>query len=276
MTEQTYLTLNDGNKIPQVGLGVWQVESDVSTYSVETALKAGYRHIDTAAAYKNEVGVGAGIRAANVARPDLYLTTKLWNEQQGYDETIKALDESLDRLQLEYVDLFLIHWPSPHRGLYIDSWRALVELQKNGKARSIGVSNFEPEHLARIIDATGVTPAINQIELHPRFQQRRLREYDRDLGILTQSWSPLGQGQLLTDATVETIARKHGKTAAQVIIRWHVENGLVVIPKSVNANRIAENVNVFDFALDAEDMSRLEKLDSTEGRIGPNPLTATF
>ncbi len=276
MTEQTYLTLNDGNKIPQFGLWVWQVESDAATYSVEDGPQGRiptHRHRGSLQERRGRRRgyPRGGSRSTRPLRDD-----KALERAAGLWRNAHCLGRSLDRLQLEYVDLFLIHWPSPHRGLYVDSWRALVELQKNGKARSIGVSNFEPEHLARIIDATGVTPAINQIELHPRFQQRRLRDYNRDLGILTQSWSPLGQGQLLTDATIETIAQKHGKTAAQVIIRWHVENGLVVIPKSVNANRIAENFDVFDFALDAEDMSRLEKLDSTEGRIGPNPLTATF
>ena len=244
--------------------------------AVQAALEAGYRHIDTAAAYENEEGVGKGIHASGVARDEIFLTTKVRNDDQGYDSTLKALDASLKRLGQDYVDLYLIHWPSPRRGLYVDTWRALIKAQEDGRVRSIGVSNFAAEHLDRIIDETGVTPVLNQIELHPRFQQKRLREVHAQRGIKTQSWSPLGQGQLLSDPVIARIAAKHGRTPAQTIIRWHIDNGLIVIPKSVTPGRIVENFNVFDFALDAEDIAAVAGLDDPSGRIGSDPMTATF
>jgi 2,5-diketo-D-gluconate reductase A len=241
---------------------------------VKTALQAGYRAVDTAAIYKNEDGVGEGLRGA--AGDDIFLTTKLWNEDQGFDSALKAFDVSLKRLGREQVDLYLIHWASPWRGLYLDSWRALVRLKEEGRARSIGVSNFEPEHLERIIGETGVVPAVNQIELHPNFQQAALRAFHDKHGIRTQSWSPLGQGKQLADPTVAKVAVKHRKTPAQVIIRWHLDNGLIVIPKSVTPSRIRENIQVFDFALDAEDLETLATLDRADGRIGPHPSAVTF
>lgn len=276
MSSQPTIKLNDGRVIPQLGLGVWQTPDDVAAPVVQTALEAGYRSVDTAAIYGNEKGVGKGLEASGVARDQVFVTTKLWNDRQGYDSALTALDKSLGRLGLDHVDLYLIHWPAPSKGLFIDSWKALIQAQKDGKAKSIGVSNFAVEHLERIIEATGVTPAVNQIELHPRFQQAQLRALHKTLGIATESWSPLGQGKLLQDPTLAAIARKHGKSAAQVVIRWHLDSGLIVIPKSVNADRIRQNIDVFDFTLDADDLAQIGKLDTAEGRIGPDPLKADF
>ncbi|MET0482308.1 MAG: aldo/keto reductase [Aestuariivirgaceae bacterium] len=276
MTDQTHITFNDGSRIPQVGLGVWRTPNDVAVTAVKAALDAGYRHVDTAAVYENEEGVGRGLIAAGLPRDQVYVTTKVWNEDQGYDRALKALDASLARLQLDHVDLYLIHWPSPHRRAYVETWKALIQAKKDGKAKAIGVSNFEVEHLDRIIGETGVTPVLNQVELHPRHQQKALREAHAARGIKTESWSPLGQGQLLADPTIGRIAAKHGKTPAQTIIRWHIDNDLIVIPKSVTPSRIVENFDVFGFALDAEDLAAIAKLDDKAGRIGPNPLTAAF
>ena len=274
--QQPHVTLNDGRTMPQFGLGVWRTPKDDAAPVVRTALEAGYRSIDTAAAYANERGVGQGIASAELGGEAVFLTTKLWNDNQGYDAALTAFDKSLDRLGLEAVDLYLIHWPAPKKNLYLDTWRAFVRIQQEGRARSIGVSNFEPEHLQRLIDETGVTPAVNQIELHPSFQQRRLRAFHAEHGIRTESWSPLGQGQELEDPVVGEIARKHGKTPAQVIIRWHLDNDLIVIPKSVTPSRIRENIGMFDFKLDAGDLDRLAALDSADGRIGPDPNKADF
>lgn len=270
------VTLNDGNTIPQLGFGVWQVPDDVTADVVGTAIAAGYRSIDTAVVYENEAGVGAALNSSPVSREQLFITTKVWNSQQGYDKTLRAFDKSLARLGLDYLDLYLIHWPKPSQDLYADTWRALVELKRQGRLRSIGVSNFNSEHLQRIIDDSGVVPAVNQVELHPRFQQKSLREFHQRHGIATESWSPLGQGQLLDDATIQALAQKHGRTPAQVIVRWHLDSGLIVIPKSVTPARIRENFNVFDFKLDADDMRQLAALDSADGRIGPDPLTMDF
>jgi len=275
MTEQPTLLLNDGARMPQFGLGVWQTPPEQAAEVVKAAVEAGYRSVDTAAAYRNERGVGEGLDASEAGR-QVFLTTKLWNENQGYDATIKAFEASLGRLGRETLDLYLIHWPSPHRGLYVESWKALVKLKADGRAKSIGVSNFQPEHLERIVGETGVAPAVNQVELHPRFQQTALREVHARLGVATESWSPLGQGQLLSDPAIAAIAAKHGKTAAQVVIRWHLDSGLIVIPKSVTPSRIRENAQVFDFRLDAEDLAAIATLDDPAGRIGPNPDTATF
>ena len=273
---QPRIAFHDGNTIPQVGLGVWQTPDDVAVEVVRTALGAGYRHVDTAAVYENERGVGEGLRSSDVPRDEVFITTKLWNADQGYDSTLRAYDESLKRLGLETIDLYLIHWPAPHRDLYLDTWRAFVRLKEEGRVRSIGVSNFEVEHLDRIIGETGIVPVLNQIELHPRFQQKALREAHKKRGIVTQAWSPLGQGTLLQDPVIATIAEKHHRSPAQIIIRWHIENGLIVIPKSVTPSRIVENFDVFGFHLDAEDLDRIAELDSPDGRVGPNPMTATF
>lgn len=276
MTEQPHITFNDGHSIPQVGLGVWRTPNDTAVTAVKVALEAGYRHVDTAAIYGNEEGVGEGLKAGGVPRDQVFVTTKLWNEDQGYDSTLRACEASLARLGLDFVDLYLIHWPAPKKDRYVDTFKAFVRLKEEGRVRSIGVSNFEVEHLDRVIGETGVTPVLNQIELHPRFQQRALREAHEARGIKTQSWSPLGQGQLLEDPVVSRIAAKHSRTAAQVIIRWHIDNGLIVIPKSVTPSRIKENFDVFGFRLDADDLTALAGLDSAEGRIGPNPMTAAF
>lgn len=276
MSDQTHITLSDEKTIPQVGLGVWRTPNETAVSAVKAALDTGYRHIDTAAIYENERGVGEGIRASDVARGDIFLTTKIWNDAQGYESTLKAAGESLKRLGTDYVDLLLIHWPSPHRKLYRDTWKALIQLQKDGIAKSIGVSNFAGEHLEQIIADTGVTPVLNQIELHPDFAQHALRKVHGQLGMTTESWSPLGQGRLLDNAVIGTIAAKHDRSPAQVIIRWHIQNGLVVIPKSVTPSRIVENFKVFDFALDGGDLETMARLDNPKGRIGPDPMTAAF
>ncbi|EHS52005.1 aldo/keto reductase [Rhizobium sp. PDO1-076] len=276
MTEQTHITLNDGNSIPQVGLGVWQTPNDEAAPAVKAALEAGYRHVDTAAVYENEEGVGSGIKQSGVARGEIFLTTKLWNVDQGYEQTLKAFDASLKRLGTDYVDLYLIHWPSAHRGLFVDTWKAFIKLKEEGRAKSIGVSNFYPEHLEKIIGETGVVPVINQIELHPDFQQKTTRAFHDKRKIATQSWSPLGQGKLLNNPVIGKIAARLGRTPAQVIIRWHIDNGLVVIPKSVTPSRIVENFKVFDFQLSGDDVAELNALDDAGARIGPDPKTATF
>ena len=266
------LPLNDGRSMPQLGLGVWQTPPEATAQAVRAALAVGYRLIDTAAAYRNEAGVGEGVRASGVPRDQVFVATKLWNSDQGYDETLRAFDRSLERLGMDYVDLYLIHWPHPALGRYIDSWRALVRLKEEGRTLSVGVCNFMIEHLRRIMAETGVAPAVNQIELHPCFQQTDLRAFHAGQGIVTQSWSPLGQGRLLKHPEIARIAARHGKTPAQAIVRWHVESGLAVIPKSVNPERIAENFEVFDFRLGEEDMGAIARLDDPVGRIGDDPL----
>ncbi len=276
MSTQPHVSFNDGRSIPQLGLGVWQTPDDVAVEAVSTALKTGYRHIDTAAVYKNEEGVGKGIVASGIDRGDIFLTTKVWNEDQGFDETLKAMDASLKRLGTDYVDLYLIHWPSAFRGKYVETWKAMIRLRDEGKAKSIGVSNFEGTYIDDLIRDTGVTPAINQIQLHPRFQQKAMRDKHAGLGVVTESWSPLGQGQVLADPVIGEIAKRHGKSPAQVIIRWHLDLGLVVIPKSVTPSRIVENFDVFDFALSDEDKAAIAGLDAADGRIGSDPVTATF
>lgn len=276
MTTQMTIKLNDGNAIPQVGLGVWKAEGDQARNAVKSAIDAGYRHIDTAATYGNEGQVGEGVRDAGIARDELFITTKLWNDAQGYDSTLAAFDKSMTKLGLDYLDLYLIHWPAPRKGLFVETWKALVKLKEDGRIRSIGVSNFEREHLDRIIGETGVKPVINQIEIHPGFQQAEMRRHHEELGIATQSWSPLGQGSMLSNPVIEEIARKHGKSPAQVIIRWHLDSGLVVIPKSVTPSRIVENFDVFSFRLEDDDIASISSLDSADGRIGPDPMTADF
>jgi 2,5-diketo-D-gluconate reductase A len=276
MNNQQLFALRDGNTIPQLGLGVFQTPPDLTSSVVKIALATGYRHIDTAAIYVNEVGVGEGLRTSELARDQVFVTTKLWNADQGFDAALKAFDHSVKRLGVDYLDLYLVHWPSPRRDLYVESWRALARLKDEGRVRSIGVSNFGAEHLKRIIDETGVTPVLNQVELHPHFQQRALLETHKTLGIATQSWSPLGQGKELADPVIGAIAARHGRSPAQVIIRWHLDSGLIVIPKSVTPKRIAENFDVFGFTLSAADMDAIAKLDAADGRIGPDPATASF
>ncbi|MDR0996388.1 MAG: aldo/keto reductase [Zoogloeaceae bacterium] len=268
---ETSFVLNDGRSMPRLGFGTWQMPDEVAPVCVQTALEAGYRLIDTARIYKNEVGVGQGLAAAGLPRESVFLTTKLWNHDQGFDFALAACKASLKRLGQDCVDLYLIHWPMPKKNQYVESWKALIRLREEGRAKSIGVCNFQPEHLQRLIDETGVVPALNQIELHPSFQQRDLRDFHRQHGIVIQSWSPLGQGAELSHPVVQKIAAKHGKSAAQTIIRWHLDSGLSVIPKSATPSRIRENFAVFDFQLDAEDMAAMAALDDPDGRIGWHP-----
>jgi 2,5-diketo-D-gluconate reductase A len=266
------LTLHDGVEIPQLGFGVFQVPPEDTQEVVEQALDAGYRHIDTAGAYRNEKGVGAAIAASELAREDLFVTTKLWNSEQGFDSTLAAFEASLGRLGFEYVDLYLIHWPVPSEGRFVDTWRAFERIHGEGRARTIGVSNFRVEDLGRLEAETEVRPTVNQIELHPRLQQAELRAWHADHGVVTEAWSPLAQGELLDDETIAAIAERHGKTPAQAVLRWHLQLGNVVFPKSVTPERIRENIEIFDFELSDAEMAEFERLDRGE-RIGPDPGT---
>jgi diketogulonate reductase-like aldo/keto reductase len=269
------VTFNNGVTMPQLGYGVWQVPDAEAERVVKIALETGYRSIDTAAIYENEEGTGRALRASGVPREELFVTTKLWNSEQGYDSTLRAFDASLERLGLEYVDLYLIHWPMPSRGLYLDTWRAFEKLHADGRVRAIGVSNFTVETLTRLLDETEVVPVLNQIELHPYLQQEELRAFHAEHGILTEAWSPLGQGKgLLDDAELARLAAGHGKTPAQLVLRWHLELGNVVIPKSATPSRIAENFDVFDFELTDEDKAAIAALDKGT-RFGPDPATFT-
>jgi 2,5-diketo-D-gluconate reductase A len=264
------ISLHDGVEIPQLGFGVFQVPPEETQEVVETALASGYRHVDTAAAYRNEAGVGAAIAAAGIAREDVFVTTKLWNSEQGYDSTLRAFEKSLERLGMARVDLYLIHWPMPAEDRYLDTWRAFERIQGEGLARSIGVSNFRVEDLERLRREAEHLPSVNQIELHPRLQQAELRSWHAEHGVATEAWSPLAQGALLSDDTIETIAAHHEKTAAQAILRWHLQIGNVVIPKSVTPERIRENIELFDFELSEDDMAAIARLDAGE-RTGPDP-----
>jgi 2,5-diketo-D-gluconate reductase A len=274
MTSQTQPTvaLNDGAAMPQFGLGVFQTPPDATEKVVKLAVDEGYRLVDTASMYRNEDGVGDAL----LGRTDVFVTTKLGNSDHGFDQALRAFDESMRRLQRDRLDLYLIHWPRPRVNRYVESWKAFVSLQKDGRVRSIGVSNFNRDHLERIIEETGVTPAVNQIELHPRFQQKALRAFHDQRGIKTESWSPLGRGGLLGEPAIVDIAAKHGKTPAQVVIRWHLDSGLIVIPKTVRLERLKENIGALNFQLDGDDMRRMDALDSPGGRIGPDPATAAF
>jgi len=267
------LSLRDGHAIPQLGLGVWQMSPDQACDAVKTALAAGYRHIDTASVYANESGVGRGLSSGDVLRNEIFVTTKVANADQGYDQTLRAFDESLSNLSLEYVDLYLVHWPMPAKNLYVATWKALVRLKADGRIRSIGVSNFDAGHIERLADETAVVPVLNQIELHPSFQQVALREYHKKLGIVTVAWSPLGQGASLSNPTITKLSVKHKRSPAQIIIRWHIQNDCVAIPKSITTSRIIENLDVFSFQLDAGDMQQISQLDSINGRLGPIPAT---
>ncbi len=277
MADVPMLNLNDGKAIPQLGLGVWQVDPKITARVVRDAIAAGYRLIDTAEGYDNEQGVGEAIRTAGVPREELFITSKLRNGGHSRDAALKSFDDSMRKLGLERLDMFLIHWPVPSQGKYVEAWKTLVELQKQGRIASIGVSNFNEDHLRRIIDETGVVPAVNQIELHPYFQQRDKRDFLRDRGIHIECYSPLGSGSVLEDRTLAAIGRKHGKSIAQTIIRWHLQQGFVVIPKSIHADRIKANFDVFDFALSEDEMNQIQPLDKGEaGRTGANPATASF
>jgi diketogulonate reductase-like aldo/keto reductase len=267
------IVLNNGVEMPQLGFGVWQVPDDEAEKAVATALESGYRSIDTAAIYGNEQGTGRAVAASGVPREDLFVTTKLWNAEQGYDSTLRAFDASLEKLGLEYVDLYLIHWPLPARDRYVDTYKAFEKILADGRARAIGVSNFLPEHLERLTAETSVIPAVNQIELHPHLQQHAAREYHAEQGIATEAWSPLGSGKgLLEVPAIVAIGRKHGRTPAQVVLRWHLQLGNIVIPKSVTPSRIKENIEVFDFQLDDEDLAAISALNE-DRRTGPDPAT---
>ena len=273
MDGMNVITLNNGVRMPQLGFGVWQVADDEAEKAVATALECGYRSIDTAKLYRNEEGVGRALRASGIPREELFVTTKLWNDQHGYDEALRAFDASMGRLGLETLDLYLIHWPAPGQDRYVETWKALEKLYADGRVRAIGVSNFTVDTLERLLAETGVVPALNQIELHPQLAQRELRAFHAERGIATEAWSPLGQGKGLLDLPVlAEIGAKYGKTAAQVVLRWHVQLGNVVIPKSVTPSRIRENIEVFDFELSPGDMAAVDGLD--EGRrLGPDPAT---
>ncbi|MFF8828317.1 aldo/keto reductase [Streptomyces sp. NPDC015131] len=273
MSKVPSITLNNGVTMPQLGFGVWQVPDDEAAKAVGTALEAGYRSIDTAAIYENEKGTGEALRASGIAREELFVTTKLWNAEQGHDATLRAFDASLDRLGLDYVDLYLIHWPVPSKDLYVETYKAFEKIHADGRAKAIGVSNFLPEHLERLLGETSVVPVLNQIELHPQLQQAEARAFHARHDIRTEAWSPLGQGRgLLEVPTIVAIGRKHGRTPAQVVLRWHLQLGNVVIPKSVTPSRIAENIDVFGFELDADDLAALAALDEGK-RLGPDPAT---
>jgi len=269
------VTLNDGNSIPAVGFGVYQIPPDDTAAAVGAALRAGYRHVDTAAIYGNERETGQAIAESGLAREDVFVVTKLWNADQGYDSTLTAFDVSMDKLGLDYLDLYLIHWPCPEHNQFTQTFKAFAALRDQGRIRSIGVSNFAPEHLSALIDATGIVPAVNQVELHPMLPQRELRDVHAELGIATEAWSPLGQGALLDNPVVTTLAQRHGRTPAQVLIRWHIQLGNIVIPKSVNPDRIVSNFDVFDFTLDEDDMASIASLDDGT-RLGPDPRTFNF
>jgi diketogulonate reductase-like aldo/keto reductase len=262
--------LNNGIRMPQIGFGVFRIPDDQTERVVLEAIESGYRSIDTASLYGNEVGVGRAIAACGLPREELFVTTKLWNDDQGRERASAAFESSVNRLGLDHVDLYLIHWPKPSRDLYVQTWQALEKLYADGRVRAIGVSNFQMTHLDRIIAQTDVTPAVNQIELHPSLQQEHLRRYDHEHGITTVAWSPLGQAESIKDPVIGAIARRHDRTPAQVILRWHLQLGNVVIPKTTHAARMRENLGILDFTLDDEDLAAIRGLESGR-RLGPDP-----
>lgn len=265
------VTLNDGNQIPQLGFGVFKVPDAETQKAVEQAFEAGYRSIDTASLYRNERGVGAAIKASGLPREELFITSKVWNDSQGKEKTARSFDESLDRLGLDYLDLFLIHWPVPSQDLYVETWQTLAGIRSEGRVKSIGVSNFEPAHLDRLKAETDIVPAVNQVELHPYLTQQAVREYGKANGIVTESWSPLAKGgDLLAEKVLAEIGQRHGKTPAQVVIRWHLQLGCVVIPKTVTPSRVRENFDVFDFELTEADLKAISALNRDQ-RTGPDP-----
>jgi len=270
MADQPIIKLHDGNMMPQLGLGVWQATVDDARKAAVKALEVGYRSIDTAAIYKNEEGIGQALQETDIARDDIFVTTKLWNDDQLNAE--QAMETSLKKLQLESVDLYLMHWPCPAKDNFVEAWKGMIELQKQGLTKSIGVCNFQETHLKRLLDETGVSPVINQIELHPMFQQRTLHAWNAMHQIQTESWSPLAQGGkgVFDQEIIKNLAKKYGKTPAQIVIRWHLDSGLIVIPKSVTPSRIEENFKVFDFRLEKPEISDIASLDKGN-RLGPNP-----
>lgn len=273
MSDVPTITLNNGRQIPQLGFGVFQVPPEDVERVVSTALETGYRSIDTAAAYRNEEGVGRAVAASGLPRDEVFVTTKLWNADHGYDEAMRGFDRSAQRLGLETVDLFLIHWPVPEADRYVETWKALEKLAADGRVGSIGVSNFRAEHLNRLFAETGTVPAVNQVELHPRFPQSDLRAMHAEHGIVTEAWSPLGQGgELLSDPMLTRLAERHGVSPAQVVLRWHLQIGNIVIPKSVTPQRIRDNFDVFGFELSGDDLAAIARLE-TGRRIGPDPAT---
>ncbi len=265
------VTLNDGRTMPQIGFGVWQLSDADVVGALTTAIAEGYRSVDTARIYENEAGVGRAIARSDVPRSALFVTTKVWNDDHGFDATLRAFDASLGRLGLETVDLYLIHWPAPRQDKFRETWKALVRLRSEGRALSIGVSNFREADLRRIIDDTGVVPAVNQIEVHPRFQQHALRAVHAELGVVTEAWSPLGRAHILDDPTLIHIAARHAATPAQVALAWHLASGIAAIPKSADAGRMRENLAAREITLDAADMAALADLDDPAGRTGPDP-----
>lgn len=265
------VVLNNGIEMPQLGFGVWRVPPEQTHEAVSTALKVGYRHIDTAKLYGNERAVGEAIADSGLERDAVFVTSKVWNDDHGYDATLRAFDASMDRLGFDVLDLYLIHWPRPAAGTAADTWRAMERLYRDGRIRAIGVSNFSPADLRTLMDTAEVTPAVNQVELHPYLQQRETRRTDAELEVATEAWSPLAKGgELLSDEVVTAIADKHGKSPAQVVLRWHLQTGVIAIPKSVTPSRIEENIDLFDFELDAADLAAIESLDRN-GRTGPDP-----
>ena len=268
------MKLNDGRSMPQLGLGLMRFGGEGETVAViNNAVKAGYRLFDTASVYGTEPHTGAAFRGLASLRPELFLTTKLWNDSHGAEATVRAFNASMDRLGLEYLDLYLVHWPLPMFDRYVDTWRAMIELRKQGRLRSIGVSNFTEAHLERIIDETGVTPAVNQVEMHPYFQQRALRSFHDRHGIVTQAWSPMGGSfvKVLEDPVVGKLAKKHGRSPSQIVLRWHVTCGVSLIPKATSPEHLAENMSSYEFELDAGDLAALSALDRADGRAGPDP-----
>lgn len=265
------VSFHDGRSAPRVGLGLWQVDDDTATSVVTKALDLGYRSIDTAAIYGNEAGVGRAIAQSAIKREDIFVATKLWNDSHGHDSTLAACHESLEQLGLDYIDLYLIHWPVPKIGRFIEAWESMIQLRDEGCIKSLGVCNFNINHLELLLDETGVLPVVNQIELHPRFQQAELRDFHAQQEIVTEAWSPLGQGQLWDEPVLAALAKKHNRSMAQVMLRWHIQLGNMVIPKTVDPARLQQNLQVFDFMLDDADMAEIAALDSDSGRIGPDP-----
>jgi len=270
LEQNPVITLNSGQKIPQLGLGVYKVSQDIADTLMIKAIEAGYRRIDTAALYDNELEVGSGLRKSGIPREELFVTTKIWNDRQGYANALEAIDESLDRLKLDYIDMLLIHWPKPAQNLYVETWRAFEEVLASGRVKGIGVSNFMPAHLDNLLANSSVVPALNQVELNPGFQQPELRAYNSAHGIATEAWSPIGRNKFADNAVMLGIAGNHGKSVTQVIIRWHIQLGNLVIPKTSNPDRLIENIDVFDFELSPAEMAAIAALD-TGVRYGPSP-----